>query len=203
MTDQSEMTAAEKIAAWMETHGVSVESTFIPYSKSRNAKAGPGRDKPWPSLNWKIRIMRAGRLVLETDYSAGIGHAPAMKAKASSLQLGARERHRNEQKAREELAALEIEKGRPHRFSHGWGTRVVEGSKVVEPEAADVLASLVLDSSVLDAGGFEAWAEELGYDTDSRSAEATYRACLEIAVKLRAGLGDQALTDLRDACQDY
>ena len=54
----------------------------------------------------------------------------------------------------------------------------------LEPEAADVVHSLLLDASARDAGSFEAWADEFGYDTDSREAERTYRACLESARKL-------------------
>lgn len=44
---------------------------------------------------------------------------------------------------------------------------------------------------------------ELGYDPDSRKAEAIYKACLEIALKLRNALGEDGLAKLREAAQDY
>ncbi len=37
----------------------------------------------------------------------------------------------------------------------------------------------------------------------SRKAEAIYRACIETALQLRAGIGEAAMSALRDACQDY
>jgi hypothetical protein len=43
------------------------------------------------------------------------------------------------------------------------------------PEAADVLDTLALDASGYDnAGSFEEWADEYGYDADSRRAFASY-----------------------------
>jgi hypothetical protein len=47
------------------------------------------------------------------------------------------------------------------------------------------------------------WADTYGYDKDSRSGEKIYRACLEIGLKLRAMIGDQNITKLRDLFQDY
>ncbi len=59
------------------------------------------------------------------------------------------------------------------------------------PTTADVLNSLISDSAGYDnASSFEEWADELGYDEDSRKAEAIYRACGEQALQLRELLGD-------------
>lgn len=71
------------------------------------------------------------------------------------------------------------------------------------PDSLDVLHSLISDSDVLDAGGFESWASDFGYDADSRKAESIYRACLDIALKLRAGIGEAGLATLREAAIDY
>jgi hypothetical protein len=68
---------------------------------------------------------------------------------------------------------------------------------------ADVLASLVMDSSAIDYSTYEEWAGDCGHDPDSRKGEAIYRACLEIALKLRNGLGEAGLAALREAAQDY
>lgn len=58
-----------------------------------------------------------------------------------------------------------------------------------EPTAADVLSSLLLDASGPEE--FADWCGDFGYDTDSRRAERTFKACQVIARKLRRFLGDQ------------
>lgn len=51
------------------------------------------------------------------------------------------------------------------------------GHHSVEPEVAMVLDCIASDSAGYDnANGFEDWADEYGYDTDSRKAEAVYNA---------------------------
>ena len=58
--------------------------------------------------------------------------------------------------------------------------------------AKDVLESLFLDaSSYENARDFTDFASDMGYDEDSRKAEATYKACGRIAAKLHQLLGDQ------------
>lgn len=70
-------------------------------------------------------------------------------------------------------------------FSMGYG------HKGAEPKAADVLDCLASDaSSIENANGFEDWAADFGYDTDSRKAEKTYKACEHIAKRLRNFLGE-------------
>ena len=81
-----------------------------------------------------------------------------------------------------------LERRNPHRqmtvyFSMGSG-------HTKEPSAEDVLDCLCSDYWTLENGnGFEEWAEELGYDTDSRKAERTYRAVSRQSDKLRRFLG--------------
>lgn len=66
-----------------------------------------------------------------------------------------------------------------------------------EPTAADVLSCLVSDAvSVESEGSFEDWADSLGYDTDSRKAERTYKACVRIRDRVRRFLPDHDLYDL-------
>lgn len=60
-----------------------------------------------------------------------------------------------------------------------------------------------MDSDVLESSGFEEWASNFGYETDSRKADSIYRACLEIALKLKAVIGNDGLEQLRLAFQDY
>lgn len=58
-----------------------------------------------------------------------------------------------------------------------------------EPTVANVLSCLMSDASSGESGSFEAFCSEFGYDTDSRRAEATYRACQESAEAMRRMLG--------------
>jgi hypothetical protein len=58
------------------------------------------------------------------------------------------------------------------------------------PEAEDVLDCLASDSASVDnARGFEDWASDFGYDTDSRTAEKTFKACEHAATRLSNFLG--------------
>lgn len=170
-----------ELNALLARHNITVESVFVPYSRSRNFVQGAPASKQ--SLNWRVTLKRDGREILTTDYSAGIAHCPSYKQGARwTLDYNA-------------AIASECETGRKaRRFSRG---------DAINPKPLDVIYSLVMDSDALDYATFEDWASEYGYDADSRSAEKTYRACLEIALKLRAGLGDSLLSELREAFQDY
>jgi hypothetical protein len=165
-------TKVDHIAATIEGLGLSVESEFVPFSRSRN------HGEKVRNLNWRVTIKRNGRNVLTTDYSAGMAHCPSYKPHPTV----------DENKR----IAFECE--------HGLSSR---GGKPLAPKPADVIYSLVMDSGVLDAGGFEQWASEFGYDADSRKAEKIYRDCIDIALKLRAAIGDEGLSLLREAFQDY
>ena len=151
---------------------------FIPQSKSRNA----GEQRP--TLNWRVTFSRAGR-TLTTDYSAGIAHLPGYVHKMRRTVADAEYEKRC---AESGLCAREFE---------SQGLR-----KIPAPAASDVLHCLLMDAEALDASGFEEWADNLGYDSDSRAAERTYRACLETGLQLRAMIGDELTGRLREALAD-
>jgi hypothetical protein len=71
-----------------------------------------------------------------------------------------------------------------------------------EPTAREVLSCLIDDAASAEyARSFEEWADELGFDPDSRKAERTYRAVERQSAQLRRFLGDayqDALTVERD-----
>lgn len=65
-----------------------------------------------------------------------------------------------------------------------------------EPTVEDVLDCLASDASTLEGNGFEEWCRDLGYDTDSRSAEKAYRVIQRQAKALKHLLGnDQGTYD--------
>jgi len=173
----------------IEALGLTVESVFVPFSQSRN------KGEKHPSLNWRVTILHNGREILTTDYSAGSAHCPSYK--------------HNDRAETHHMIAWECENG----FKASgvrWGSRpeaygATRGNvaQAIKPDSLAVLASLAMDSDVLEARGFEDWASNFGYDTDSRKAESIYRTCLEIALKLRHALGDSGLQTLRTAFEGY
>jgi hypothetical protein len=64
-----------------------------------------------------------------------------------------------------------------------------------EPKVCEVLDCLASDANGADEM-FESWCGRYGYDTDSRSAERTYKAVRQSAAKLRRFLGADGLSAL-------
>ena len=122
---------------------------FCPWSQSRSFDAKI-KDPLKRSLNWKVTLMLKGRAIVTCDYSAGIGHAPCYKA-SKRLPGGGVSLHD------EALFIGETETG----FVHGVVTRNSDRKRPINPEPADVLSSLVMDSNVLDYSSFEQWAPSL------------------------------------------
>ncbi len=176
-------TAKDAILETAATLSLEMKAEFVPFSRSRN------KGNKYPSLNWEVTISRAGKPILTTDYSTGQGHCPSYKQGDNSND-------------RDVAVLLECENGRMSRIGHG-PVYTATGTKLLMPELSDVLYSLANDSDVLNYSSFEDWALNFGYDKDSRAAETIYRACLDIALKLRNALGEDGLHQLIEACQDY
>jgi len=176
----------------IEKHRITMETRFIPFSQSRN------KAEKHKSLNWVVTILCNGREVITTDYSAGCGHCPAYKKPVTR-------NGKVDKYAQQSLIDYECEKGMTARASVGFSGLVYAkpGGAKIEPELKDVLYSLVMDSDVLNYSTFEEWAQNFGYETDSRKAEKIYNECLKIALKVRAGLGQEFLTDAKQAYEDY
>jgi hypothetical protein len=186
-------TPRDRIARVAGELGLTMVSDFVPWSQSRNA------GEKNPSLNWNVTIKRgvAGAgdsktdvAILTTDYSAGCAHCPSYKQ-------GDRSQHGYD------VLVWECQNGLPRHAPYSSNPIVPKNNKPIRPDMCDVVHSLVMDSYVLDHATFESWASDFGYDADSRKAETIYRACLEIALKLRNGIGESGLARLREACQDY
>ena len=188
MTTKTETAPRQKFAAAMEALGLTVAAVFVPWSASRNAK------ETSRSLNWRVTVQRNGRDVLTTDYMAGLAHAPAYSAP---------ERTHGGPRSMMRAKALEIETETGFRALPLFANDFRASRDAINPDAVDVIWALSRDCDVLDAGGFEQWAHEYGYDADSRAAEAIYRACLDIALKLRGAIGEAGLEALRIAGEDF
>lgn len=182
----SSLTPRETMEALMAANGLTIKVMFVPYSQSRNVSS------KWKSLNWRVTLQRNERHILTTDYSAGIAHCPAYR-------LPVRVAGSQNSLLRHEMITHEIETGKAARAIGSIGP--VRGAPIL-PDTVDVVASMVGDADVLDAGVFEDWAVDYGYDPDSRKAEETYRQCLGNALILRAALGEELLNSLRDAARE-
>lgn len=172
--------ARQALATFMQTHELTIDALFVPWSASRNAKATPTINDR--SLNWRITLTKAGRPVVTTDYSAGIGHCPSYsqrEAARPSLDYA-------------EKIARETETGLTANLSR----------KRIQADTVSMFASLVQEADVIDHPTFESWARDLGYDVDSRKAETLYRACLEIGLALRAALGDILLQEAQTLARE-
>lgn len=161
-------------------------------ARSRNAGNDPGNQPGKRSLNWRVTLKHRGADILTTDYGAGIAHCPAY----SRLKIGSARGWTLEQV---EAITYETEKGKRAPRS----ASMPIGGAAILPDPEGVIYSLALDAGALDFATYEAWAADFGYDPDSRKGEAIYRACLEIALKLRSAIGEEGIRQLREAAQDY
>lgn len=191
-TDIERMTAQRLKDAF----GLTVEASFVPWTLSRSFDPEVGKDASRKSLNWRVTVRKDGREVLTTDYMAGIGHAPSVKnhdvrrdgSKWSTMHC--------------EAVEVEVEQGfEAYRLGETLGCRPNK-TKPILPDAADVLYCLASDGRAIEYPCFEDWACEYGLDPDSRKAEASYRACLDTGLRLRAALGEK-YGDLIEAFAGY
>lgn len=178
------MEATQPTLETLKAHGLTFSAEFVPFSKSRNAK------EKNLSLNWKITLYKDGREVIRTDYMMGIGHAPSYKNWNAKT-------HGN-------LNSILHESFLKHEAEAGMEASAYQHrGKAIEPDYVGFMWSLTLDASVLDHRSYEDWAQEFGYDEDSRKGEAIYKQCLGIALALRHGLGDSLISQLQKEFQDY
>jgi len=64
------------------------------------------------------------------------------------------------------------------------------------PTVADVLYCILSDASARHHGSFEDWAQEYGFDEDSRKAEQIYRRCLKTAEDMVDCFGEDTICQL-------
>ena len=78
-----------------------------------------------------------------------------------------------------------------------------QGSAITtDPDIQSVFHAILSDADGTDEP-FEDWAENLGFDTDSRKAERAYNQCKATAEALERMFSDISLDDLRELFSDY
>lgn len=130
-------------------------------------------------IKWAVTFKR-GRIIGDFSYSAGIAHLPCyatLKGPKTTLH-------------NEAIIAKELHTGRDaHR-----GRRI-------DPSAVDVLSCLARDAEAMQHDRFESWADDYGYDHDSRAAERIYKECVRAGLFLNATLDHVQFTALQDAAR--
>jgi hypothetical protein len=172
-----------KIDEFLDTLQLHYGATFVPFSLSRNAKSNPGLHEL--SLNWVVGIGKLSPIdgqvqpgALATDYQQGIayipGYQPSMRPSIHDVVIVRRA----------------CETGR-------YGG-IIANKPIPAPALRDVMYSLVLDADVIEYANFEEWADGLGFNPDSRKDEKIYHACMEVALKLRLLIGEEAIKKLHE-----
>ena len=168
-----------------EKHQLTAEFKFVPFSKSRN------KNEKHKTINWEVTL-KTPRGEMTVDYAQGIGHLSDFNHAKSKL-------------------VWYVERI-DHAVEHGhWNNKFsdyvpfyTKGKKnIPDPNLMSVFHSLITDSEVLNYGCFEDWAENFGYDTDSREAEKIYQACLKIALKLSNIMGKNWEEEAQEILADY
>ena len=135
-------------------------------------------EEKYPSLNWVITLIKNKKEFLATDYMAGMAHCPSFKMFRTTV---------------DELEAIkrECQTGKTKFF------------KDIKPNLTGFISSICSDAETINYPDYESWARDVGYDPDSRTGEAIYRQCLEIALKLRNAIGEDGIEKLKEACKNY
>lgn len=160
----------------------------------------PHPSNDWAAVQFNVALFKGDRLILETTYSEGIGRFPLKYQSAPSFLT------------KEESDLYYVLQARPsasfkdelrvNKIKSSMAAKIAKYEKA-QPDIKNVVYGLLMDAGVIDYSSFEEWADDYGYDVDSRKAESTYQACLKIGLALRSGLGDEGLRQLEEAFQDY
>ena len=162
---------------------------FVPFSISRNA------DSNQKSLNWKVTLSSI-RNKMTFDYSKGVGHLPY----PNEFQLA-----KNQKSVINQAIDSAVETGVARKIARGAMAFTLLHSKeeFPTPTLQEVLHSLTQDSDVMNYLVYEHWADEFGYDPDSRKGEKIYEECRTQASRLSDVLGGMdKVQNLREIFQE-
>lgn len=162
----------------------------------------------WPCIEYTLRISNERRQIVWTgEYRLGVGHVqwPSAAIVAANYHSSTRGLTSDEENVCRIHARGQTVKKTPE----GLATEASAAAKLakiqeVAPNLNDVCHSLLSDGSAFfDGQRFEDWAADMGYDADSRKAEATFRACDEIGRALSRALSRDQLDGLREWAGNY
>lgn len=199
----------KSVDEYCEKEGINVEFKQVPKSLAKNAR----EDDKHSCAYWDVTIT-CGRGSVTVPYSEGEGNFIAQTFGRRSVRdagyIDAFKRmYLDNCERTEEMRWWEVKDMGVFFREFARKDRVklvsVKGKKqmtITPPTPAGIFYCLCRDYDVMDSGGFEDWASDFGYDTDSRKAENIYKACMEQSLKLRAVLGETRIYELRELTQD-
>jgi len=150
------------------------------------ARQVPGKQdeetKNW-QIAWKVGFRKMTQpnqgAAMETDFWQGVAHHPKYNRLNNIKDW-------HDRRLETLRLAMDVEKG--------------TGGK--KPAAAAVLSCLIMDARA-GSQTFKSWADEFGYDTDSRKAEAIYRACQETSDQMAKVFNMQQIEKLAAILEQY
>ena len=132
----------------------------------------------WPCMHYYVNI--AGQTF---DWSTGVGHAMMERFKDREESVA----YKFYMTSEEVRGLWQINCGRTLKDRQLTATIACKVGRDIKISAAEVIASCCGDAlEARNASCFEVWASEVGYEADSRKAEAIYMQCKALMPKLRA-----------------
>lgn len=168
----------------------SLDYVYLPGSVERKGEDGK---RDW-SLKYIVHVFYKQKLIVTTEYSMGAAHIPGWNLFGFQ---GPKTIH--------DMTILDtVLKTGKHHIVKGMGGPTLSMQPLpIGPVLKDVMYCLVNDGDAINYTSFEDWADNYGYEKDSRKAEKIYQACLKVGLTLRNELGEPLLQELREAFQDY
>jgi hypothetical protein len=136
------------------------------------------------------------------EYSMGIGHIPWDRVDTKAQWIKGTSGFIGWGLSETDWAFFRTYKSKPYcKFinTKGWAEACGHLAKVlkVKPSVVDVLACVGMDAQALHMT-FDDWASDYGYDTDSREAERTWRACGDNARKALKFMDHKTLSAIQE-----
>ena len=130
----------------------------------------------WEHDRWVINVSRPPKPEFSTEFSTGVGLRVLLRARPPEIIKYPRTLH-----------------------AVGW---MKQHCVPNPPEVASVFSSYLTEGGAADEC-FEDWADNFGYDKDSRKAEKAYEACKDIGFKVRGMFTPAEREELRVMLEDY
>lgn len=153
----------------------------------------------WECIQFHCQLMRDGKPFWTGEYSMGLGH---VKLSSISMISGFTSDEANLFETLKRKPNAKMLPGYEH-VKLSLYTKLSFRQKLT-PTLRDVVHSLLLDGEASFSGeSFEDWCSTFGYDTDSRKAEETWRACVKTGSDMRKALSMDEIRELQEAFSDY
>jgi hypothetical protein len=182
-----------------KTQDIGEELTQLGFSLDVSAPRGEAEDN-WQCVAYECTLKLDGKAIWNGAYRLGIRHVNlnALPENLWAMRISGDEEN-----------MLYAWRNNPHATFKDKALQAKVAAKVaafqkVKPALADVLRSLLSEGEAFfNAESFESWATKLGYDPDSRKAEATWKACDETGRALARGIPQDTLTKICELLADY